>query len=128
MIYYFMIGSILYLGYRNKEVFEYLGRETLSWFLQRYVHENVKKIIEYKYRGQTYKLLIERQIGPLPTNLISARNDRGEDITYELKEYAGPNENFYFPIRPIDLGYDSITIETIDDEVFFDHNQFVKIN
>lgn len=84
-----------------------------------------KHIIEYIHSGKKYKLFIESSIHS-QNAILFAKNEHGEDITTEISEFAGPNQNFDLSIRPYQLGYDKITIETLDNEYVFEHNTPIK--
>ena len=121
----FLLGIIIIIGYRNRDILKELFVYTVGSYYD--YNNDYKKIIPYTYRNNNYKLLVKRDIEP---NLLFAKNERGEDITNELSDFAGPNQNFTFPITPVDLGYDKITIITLneDTERVFHHDEIITIN
>lgn len=94
--------------------------------IRSYYTSSPKRWVHFSFRGTNYKILIEQNLYPSP-GILFARNEHGEDITDEIRQLAGPNENFRYEIRPYQLGYDNVIIDTLNGEIEFAHDQVLML-
>ena len=76
-----------------------------------------KYILNYTIGKNEYKILLKKKLIPSSISCVWDRN--GKDVTYEVKQFMGPNEDFYGAnVTPTDMGFEYLLFETKDDEQF----------
>jgi hypothetical protein len=89
---------------------------------QEYSHVEKVKVLTYTHNGSTYKMLVNKRRIPSDILTITWDGGEGEDITWYVSQFLGPNEDFHsIDITPKMLGIDgrmTITFLEKDDRVF----------
>jgi hypothetical protein len=84
-------------------------------------------MLPYMFRGKHYKILIPIARGP--SRVRQVFNQIHRDVTDQVKEYMGPNEDFHgFNPSPSMMGYDElhITFSDAEDKSFM-ANDIIKL-
>ncbi len=82
--------------------------------------------LKYKIENKDYIRRIK--VNRSPFLLLEAIADKKDDITTILKQYAGAEQSFqHNPLTPKDLGYKTITINSIDNIKIFDENDYLNM-
>lgn len=68
----------------------------------------------YTYKGKTYRIYMPRKKYYLPKIIEAQDLTYNKDIINDIREYAGPYENFHnYPTTPKNIGYSKIRITTM---------------
>lgn len=88
---------------------------------------NNKLLITYIHNNHTYKILLSSKIKP--NTILSITNENDEDIQDIVIQYLGPSLDFHNQqIKPKEIGFNKIKINSIFDNYIFNSDDILKIN
>jgi hypothetical protein len=93
-----------------------------------------KNEIKYYFQGNKYIILINKNKLPF-SRIIDARDNNNNDITEQIKQFAGPFENFHnMDISPSMIDLNKVIIKIINEDDLeieikeFNNNEIININ
>lgn len=148
----FLLGYLGFIGYRSEKwtklkglvslnsdnwiitnlvaiklVLQFIIVHMIDLFLCRIVDCRDSHEIEYKFKGETYKMLIEKVRGPKPLICITDGDNRV--VTKFILPYMGPNHNWHGNrhITPKQLGYQSLVFYVDGDKYTYLSDEYIGI-
>ena len=124
-------GGIATLWYYSSEIYIQVINVYLQWQSPSDLKDFNKqfKVLNYKFKGSDYKVLIRIKRGPSKIDAIY--DEEGDDVTDIIKSFMGPNEDFHGILSVITsemLGYNSLMFKLADETVReFDKNTPIYI-